>query len=147
MSDGESKILKAVRLEATKHGRFVRVNVGQGWTGKATRIVRDGMVAVQAGDVVVRGARVFHAGPPRGTADLLGVTRVTITQDMVGSVVGVATAIETKTAKGKQRDEQRVFERVMIRQGGMYVLARSAGDVEAALAQCSIAMPMDAIDE
>lgn len=125
----ESSILKQVRLEATKHGRFVRVNVGQGWTGKVTRIARRGTVEVDAGDVVIRQARPFQAGPPVGTADLLGVTRVTVTPDMVGKVIGVATAIETKTAKGRQRDEQKTFERVMLAQGGMYILARSADDV------------------
>lgn len=125
----ESSILRQVRLEATKHGRFVRVNVGQGWTGKVTRIARRGVVEVDAGDVVIRQARPFQAGPPAGTADLLGVTRVTVTPDMVGKVIGVATAIETKTAKGKQRDEQKIFERVMVAQGGMYVLARSADDI------------------
>ena len=125
----ESSILKQVRLEATKHGRFVRVNVGQGWTGKVTRIARRGMVEVDAGDVVIRQARPFQAGPPAGTADLLGVTRVTITPDMVGKVIGVATAIETKTAKGRQRDEQKTFERVIVAQGGLYILARSADDV------------------
>lgn len=129
----ESSILKQVRLEATKHGRFVRVNVGQGWTGKVARIARRGMVEVDAGDVVIRQARPFQAGPPAGTADLLGVTRVTITPDMVGKVIGVATAIETKTAKGRQRDEQNTFERVMVAQGGLYILARSADDVANAL--------------
>ena len=125
----ESSILKQVRLEATKRGRFVRVNVGQGWTGKVTRIARRGMVDVDAGDVVIRQARPFQAGPPAGTADLLGVTRVVVTPEMVGKVIGVATAIETKTAKGRQRDEQKTFERVMVAQGGLYILARSADDV------------------
>ena len=58
---------------------------------------------------------------------------MTITPDMVGKVIGVATAIETKTAKGRQRDEQKTFERVMVAQGGLYILARSADDVANAL--------------
>ena len=132
----ESSVMKQVRLEATKHGRFIRVNVGTGWQGrKVTRIMRHGTVTVEPGDVVIKQARPFHAGPPAGTADLLGVTRVTITPEMVGKVIGVATAIETKAAKGKQRDEQKVCERVVKSQGGIYGIARCAGDVEVLLKQ------------
>ena len=132
----ESSVMKQVRLEATKYGRFIRVNVGTGWQGrKVTRIMRHGTVTVEPGDVVIKQARPFHAGPPAGTADLLGVTRVTITPDMVGKVVGVATAIETKTAKGRQRDEQKTFERVMLAQGGIYGIARSPADVEKIISQ------------
>lgn len=42
--------------------------------------------------------------------------------------------IECKTAKGRQSEEQIAFEAMITRYGGLYVLARSVADVDAALA-------------
>lgn len=136
MSNSESKILKQVRLALQPYGRYTRVNVGTGWTGnKVRRIANPGQVFVEPGDVVIKAARPFSTGVPAGTADIIGVTRVTITPDMVGQVIGVATAIETKSARGKQRDAQKIFQRVFEAQGGIYGLARSPADVEVILKQ------------
>lgn len=136
MSNSESKIMKEVRLALQPHGRYTRVNVGTGWTGnKVRRIANPGTVFVERGDVVIKGARPFSTGVPAGTADIIGVTRVVITPDMVGQVIGVATAIETKSARGKQRDAQKVFQRVLESQGGIYGIARGPADVEVILKQ------------
>ena len=42
-----------------------------------------------------------------GSADIIGVQPVTITPEMVGKVIGQAIAIEVKTPKGRQSEEQK----------------------------------------
>lgn len=42
--------------------------------------------------------------------------------------------IECKSARGRQREDQETFQRVIERFGGVYVLARSVEDVDRALA-------------
>lgn len=43
---------------------------------------------------------------------------------------GTRLEIETKTATGKQRESQRNFERMIRSQGGIYILGRSAEEIE-----------------
>lgn len=66
--------------------------------------------------------RVVRYGVP-GQADLSGI--------LPG---GVRLEIEVKAPGGQQSDEQRNFERMVRRFGGVYVLAYSVADVAAALA-------------
>lgn len=77
--------------------------------------------------------RVEHGSPIQyglvGSADIMGVSAVTITPDMVGKVIGVATAVEVKTATGRQHDQQKRFQAAWERCGGKYILARSPEDV------------------
>lgn len=47
--------------------------------------------------------------------------------------------IECKTVKGKQSEDQRNFQAMIERFGGLYVLARSVADVDQALASEGIA--------
>lgn len=42
--------------------------------------------------------------------------------------------IECKSARGRQREDQEAFQRVIERFGGIYILARSVEDVDRALA-------------
>jgi len=58
-----------------------------------------------------------------GQADLSGVL----------SPSGRALFIECKSDTGKQSPQQKVFQRFVEKHGGIYVLARSLSDVEAAL--------------
>lgn len=60
--------------------------------------------------------RVIISAPP-GTPDLLGVWN------------GRALAIEVKSLKGRQREEQVAFQRAWECKGGLYILARSVDDV------------------
>lgn len=46
--------------------------------------------------------------------------------------------IECKSARGRQREDQEMFQRVIERFGGVYVLARSVEDVDRALAACGV---------
>lgn len=62
--------------------------------------------------------RVIQSAP-NGMPDLLGV---------VGPN-GRALAIEVKSAKGRQREEQKAFQSAWEKRGGLYILARSVDDV------------------
>ena len=59
-----------------------------------------------------------------GSADIIGVQPVTITQDMVGKVIGQAIAIEVKTPTGKQSQEQKNWQQAFEERGGIYILGR-----------------------
>lgn len=62
------------------------------------------------------GRRVVFGVGGKGAADLLGMW------------AGRFVAIELKTDKGKQTDEQRAFEQLVQRKGGVYVVLRSVED-------------------
>ena len=55
---------------------------------------------------------------------IIKVGQVGITADMVGQTVGVCVGIEVKTATGKQRPEQKRWQEVFERHGGVYQLRR-----------------------
>ena len=69
------------------------------------------------------GDRVVRFGVP-GQADLTGI--------LPG---GRRLEIEVKSTDGRQTEEQRNYQRMIERFGGVYVLARSVEDVRRALAQ------------
>lgn len=71
--------------------------------------------------------RIIKIGTP-GMADIIDVVPVTITPDMVGKTVGVAVAIEVKTATGTQRKKQEDFQKAFEKRGGIYRIARSVVD-------------------
>ena len=64
----------------------------------------------------------------KGSSDLIGITPVTITPDMVGNTVGVFTAIEVKTKTGRASAEQMQFIDAVNAAGGIAGLARSPAD-------------------
>jgi hypothetical protein len=64
----------------------------------------------------------FGVGNPGG-ADLLGIFR------------GRFVAVEIKTPVGRQSREQKLFQQLVERKGGVYVVLRSVEDAQAWLAQ------------
>ena len=79
------------------------------------RLWRANVLAARMGDRFVR------AGVP-GQADLTGILPD-----------GRRLEIEAKSDRGRQTEDQRNFQRMIERFGGVYVLARSVEDVERAL--------------
>jgi hypothetical protein len=73
------------------------------------------------------GGRLVRFGVP-GTADIVGLIAPT----------GRLFMVEVKTAKGKQRKAQETMQRVVTEYGGLYCVARSLADVDAALAPLGI---------
>lgn len=92
--------------------RIARVNTGVGWFNDSGPCRRTDP-----------GARPVRFNPP-GTADIVGVI----------APAGRLLMIEVKAPNGRQREAQVTMQRVVTRFGGLYVVARSVADVDAALA-------------
>jgi hypothetical protein len=77
--------------------------------------------------------RPVSFGLCKGSADLIGWTTRTVTQDMVGTQVAVFTSIEVKTATGRLRPEQRQWLDAVQAAGGIAGVARSVADAQVLL--------------
>jgi hypothetical protein len=77
--------------------------------------------------------RPVSFGLAKGSADLIGWKRVTVTPDMVGQQVAVFTSIEVKTATGRLRPEQQQWLDAVQAAGGIAGVARSVSDAETLL--------------
>ncbi len=76
----------------------------------------------QSGVPLHDGSGRYRPGPSRGVSDYLGIYR---TRPL---------AVECKSDKGKLTDEQEAFGERWVREGGIFIVARSAEDVRKALA-------------
>lgn len=117
----EHALQNTLRLALAKVGPFFRANVGSGWVGKVLR--RHGQT------VTLSDARTFSTGLPRGFSDLFGITPVVITPEMVGTTVGVFTALEVKSPTGKVSKEQSQFIQAVRKNGGIAGVVRSVDDL------------------
>ncbi|AWK85047.1 VRR-NUC domain-containing protein [Azospirillum thermophilum] len=79
------------------------------------------------------GSRVVYGLAP-GSPDLIGLTSITVTPDMIGRRLAVFTAIEVKAPRGRPTDAQRAFVAMVQRMGGIAGIARSPEEAAALLA-------------
>lgn len=127
----EQTIQNRARLALSQEqlGVYWRANVGQAWTSNETfKITGNGHAAsfrLQVGDMVLREARPFDTGLPKGFSDLFGGTYVTITPDMVGKTVAVFTGLEAKGPNGRLTKHQQFFLDAVVRMGGIGGVFRS----------------------
>lgn len=127
----EANVMRHLQVFASKLGaRLFRQQVGMAWTGKIER--RIGMVRMNAGDVLLRAARPFHAGVT-GMSDLGGWVPVTVTPEMVGSTVAVYAQVEVKDAKGRPSREQLAWIKAVNEAGGRAGIARDEQELCAIL--------------
>ena len=121
----ETNLMKKmmVRLSQNKAIRVFRVNVGKAWTGSD-------FFKRPNGDLLIKNPRPFKTGVPNGFSDLFGIVTVKITKEMVGRTVGIFTAIEVKTPKGKASKEQISFIGLVKKLGGRAGIARSEQQAE-----------------
>jgi|SRR5690554_1276 len=124
----ETKIQQRIMLALSEAGCVVwRNNVGQAWHGR---------VIHQAADqVTLAGAHKIPYGLCKGSSDLLSITPITITPDMVGETVGVFTAPEVKTPTGRVSKEQALFLQAVTQRGGIAGVVRSVEDALALIRQ------------
>ena len=78
--------------------------------------------------------RPVQFGLCKGSADLIGWKRVTITPEMVGQQVAVFTSIEVKTPTGRIRPEQQQWLEAVQAAGGIAGVARSVEDAQRIMA-------------
>lgn len=69
-----------------------------------------------------------------GGSDIVSITPVVITPEMVGKTLGVYTATECKSENGKLTEPQERFRDHVLACGGIYIVARSTEDIERELA-------------
>lgn len=65
-----------------------------------------------------------------GSADLIGIEKRIITADMVGQTLGLFTAVEVKTPKGRLSDEQKAWLSMIQSFGGQAIVMRSVEEAE-----------------
>lgn len=124
----ESPVLHRVLLACGQGAtRLFRMNVGQAWVGNARKIERPQLVPVKKGDVVIYNARPFTAGV-KGMSDIVGLTSVVVTPEMVGTKVAVYTALECKGEGGRASAEQKSFISLVEGMGGIAGVVRSEDD-------------------
>jgi hypothetical protein len=79
--------------------------------------------------------RFIRYGLCPGSADAIGWTEVTITQEDVGRVVAVFTAYETKSKRGQVRPDQESFLRAVAASGGIAGIVRDGENINERLAR------------
>jgi hypothetical protein len=125
----EKAIVSRFLIEASRKGaRMFRNNTGMGWIGKAEFFKKQQFVKVLSGDVVIRHARALHAGLCKGSADTIGWTPITITEEMLGRKLAIFTAVEMKDDKGIVSQEQIDFIKSIQNDGGLACIAWSVED-------------------
>lgn len=72
--------------------------------------------------------RIVRVGIP-GMSDATMLVAVTITPDMVGKTIGVAAFPEFKTATGRQREKQEIWQAAVEKRGAPYRLIRSSEEM------------------
>lgn len=125
----ESDIQRLIMLALSNAGCTVwRNNVARAWVGdKYTRLAN--------GDLVIKNPRPLNAGLCVGSSDLIGIYPKVVTQEMVGSTVGIFIGPEIKTPKGRPTKEQSNFQDHVNSRGGISGIARSPADAVALLSQ------------
>lgn len=125
MAKSESSILaeSLCAVSALPRSLVYRNNTGQAWQGRRQKVAAGEYVRVLPGMVILADARPINFG-----LDGSG--------DMMGTVEGFAVAGETKTLTGPQRITQKLFQTAWEKAGGIYVLARSPGEMVDGIVQC-----------
>ena len=124
----ETKLQNSVMLALSQAGCTIWRNETAGvWVGRPVH--REGQL------VTLANARMIQAGLCKGSCDLIGITPVTITPDMIGKTIGVFTAQEIKTRAGRTTQEQDRFIAAVRAAGGIAGVVRSPADALELLTQ------------
>lgn len=103
----ENSVLRRVWLRMQGISTLFRVQTGKAWVsgGGKVRRMPNGDVIVPFGRPVALGFGMVNGDPVDGTSDLVGMTHVTVTQEMVGHALPVFTGFETKNSEGGRASE------------------------------------------
>lgn len=116
----EHKLQNEIRNALCGEGLYFRANVGTGWTGDVTRL--------PDGSILIRNPRPFTTGLPVGFSDVFGIRREVVTPGMIGSSVGIFTALEIKSKTGRVSPQQSAFLAAIKINGGRSGVVRSIED-------------------
>ena len=131
----EAEIQHAIRLTCGRGATALwRNETGvseHGWkqaVGRAIAALRRGNI--QAALIALTKPKLSRVryGLCKGSADLIGLTEVTIRPEHVGQTLGVFTAIEVKTDTGRVSPEQVQFLDLVTRRHGIAFVARDADE-------------------
>lgn len=121
--------MRRLQVAASRYGaRLFRQNTGMAWIGKVERGFPGRTVRLEAGDVLIRKARPFHAGVV-GMSDLGGWVRVEVTPEMVGTTVSLYASVEVKE-NARPTKEQIAWIDAVNAAGGRAGIAKSETDLE-----------------
>lgn len=107
------------KAETAIQNRVWKAAARMGWT-----LFRNNVGVAVFPDSVVR------YGLCPGSADLVGIRPVTITEDMVGTQIGQFVAVEVKTGTGTVSPEQKKWLERMKALGAHVIVARKESDLE-----------------
>lgn len=134
----ETNIFKLVMLAAHRiQGvRLFRQNVGQAWASPKSFTLKAGQTyRAKGGERVLMTPYPISFGLIKGSGDGIGWRTLTITPDMVGQEIAQFVSVETKTAKGKPREEQLTWQSNVNKSGGLAIIVRSPAEAEEAFRQ------------
>lgn len=126
-----NRIMLACSRGAT---RLFRNSVGVGWVGKSYRASRVETATLQPGDVVIRKARVLHAGLTKGSGDLIGWESREVKTEHVGQRWAVFVSMEGKEGTGRSDRDQVNWREQVQAAGGIAGEVRSVEAAKALLA-------------
>ncbi|WP_334130187.1 hypothetical protein [Sneathiella sp.] len=130
MAKEEKTILNdcLIALGKLRHVRAWRNNTGQAWAGRGVRLRGGQRIIAEEGDVLVRRAQPVRFGLP-GSGDIIGIERVRVTSNMVGTDIGRMISVEVKAPKGKESDQQSKFRKMIQAMGGAAEILRDPADI------------------
>lgn len=120
MSEGTLQAQIRIATGRVAHARLFRNNRGIFWAGKVLHRTAD--------SVTLAHPRQVECGLVNGAADLIGITKVVITPDMVGMTIGVFTSGEVKRPGVKVPDHQDKWRLFVEDFGGRSAILRSVAD-------------------
>ena len=130
----EHRIQNEIRLAISGKATLFRNNVAQAWVGEVYRPNSIQTVTVSPADVVIRNARILHAGLCEGSSDLIGWRSLTITPEMVGQTVAVFASLEVKSKTGRATAGQKNFCARVTEAGGFAGIVKSPDEAKKTLA-------------
>ena len=115
----------AIRLFRNEVGNGVAVRHKHPYTRQAIITACIELAAKMGGSA----ARI-HFGLTTGSSDLIGLKTITITPEMVGCRIAQFVGVETKTATGSMREEQKRWLSFVNQAGGLAIVARDLAEAE-----------------
>jgi len=135
----QNEILKIIG--SNPNFRLFRNNVGNGYMGNNAKFIRHysnraqkDVLGEHGGEttlsVQLDNPRRVRFGLCPGSADLIGLQSIEITPDMVGQKIARFVSIEVKSEKGRLKDDQVAWQKMVEDMGGVAITAKSVEDIK-----------------